>query len=702
MPPPFKRRFGYKHKNVSITIEVRTMKTFKKVFAVIMCVVLTLTTAPLSGLVGLDLPSLFDFKAEAATYSGTCGDKLTWSLNTFTGVLNITGTGAMTNWSYPGKVPWYSYCSSIKAVNIASGVTSIGYEAFSGCTSLTSVTIPDSVTSIGYSAFYGCSSLASVTIPDSVGNLGNSAFNGCTNLVSITIGNSVTSIGYRVFYGCSSLASVTIPDSVTSIGNYAFVKCTSLTDVYYGSTEGDWNKITIGSNNDSLTSATIYFNHPDHAAGEWETVTEPSCTDEGQRVKKCTICQKILETESIPKLTEHNYKEEITTPATCTTAGVKTFTCVCGDSYTETIKATGHSLKQIKVEATCLENGKSCYQCQKCFIEYGVTVIPSRGHTVGEWETTVEPGCETEGTKVKKCTVCGEILETEAIPSNGHSHEEKIITAPTCSAEGLAEYTCACGDSYSVKLPVVDHDLERYFTAPSSTEPGFDYYICKFCGNMIGDMEFLPPTGFEPTNGMVVDYADGIVYGLNAGINSLDGYTDFIFDGYEWNYDEGQYGFGTGTVATLKNGDEIIAEYTVVIFGDIDGNGWYDANDAFIVNMIANGLLPQENLPDYMRAAADCNHDGEINELDFEILNNASLLIENIDQSATKAELATNSVYIEYMSLIDQSAGLETEEETPSPETNAPEAEINIESFFAMIFDILKQILKFVLSLATK
>lgn len=39
---------------------------------------------------------------------------------------------------------------------------------------------------------------------------------------------------------------------------------------------------------------------------------------------------------------EHTYIEDITTEATCNTDGVKTFTCECGDSYTETITATGH------------------------------------------------------------------------------------------------------------------------------------------------------------------------------------------------------------------------------------------------------------------------------------------------------------------------------------------------------------------------
>ena len=39
----------------------------------------------------------------------------------------------------------------------------------------------------------------------------------------------------------------------------------------------------------------------------------------------------------------HSYTSAVTKAATCTANGVKTFTCSCGVSYTETIKATGHN-----------------------------------------------------------------------------------------------------------------------------------------------------------------------------------------------------------------------------------------------------------------------------------------------------------------------------------------------------------------------
>ena len=145
-----------------------------------------------------------------------------------------------------------------KNTTIPNGVTSIGSHAF-WCCGLTSITIPDSVTSIGSRAFEYCRSLTNVTIPNSVTSIGAGAFYGC-QLTSITIPDRVTSINVDAFAYCRSLSSVTIPKNVTSIGSSAFNNCTSLTDVYYSGSESDWNIISIGLDNDCLTSANIHFN----------------------------------------------------------------------------------------------------------------------------------------------------------------------------------------------------------------------------------------------------------------------------------------------------------------------------------------------------------------------------------------------------------------------------------------------------------
>ena len=119
-------------------------------------------------------------------------------------------------------------------------------------------------------AFYNCESLTSITIPNSVTSIDDYTFYYCISLTSVTIGNSVTSIGDSAFYS-SGLTSITIPDSVTSIGDNAFYNCSGLKTVFYKGSAEQWGKISINSNNYSLTSATRYY----------YSETEPALNAEG-------------------------------------------------------------------------------------------------------------------------------------------------------------------------------------------------------------------------------------------------------------------------------------------------------------------------------------------------------------------------------------------------------------------------------------
>ena len=77
----------------------------------------------------------------AITYNGTCGDHLKWVLDTETGLLVISGTGAMTNFA-AGSQPWYQYRTHITGCRIEAGCTSVAPNAFYNCTKLASVSYP--------------------------------------------------------------------------------------------------------------------------------------------------------------------------------------------------------------------------------------------------------------------------------------------------------------------------------------------------------------------------------------------------------------------------------------------------------------------------------------------------------------------------------------------------------------------------------
>ena len=115
----------------------------------------------------------------------------------------------------------------------------------------------DEATITGYTG-----SAKNLVIPSELGGkpvteIGIFAFALCDSLTEVTIPEGVTSIGNAAFSGCSSLTEVTIPKSVTSIGDSAFYNCDALKTVYYGGSQTDWGKISIGSDNDPLLKAEI-------------------------------------------------------------------------------------------------------------------------------------------------------------------------------------------------------------------------------------------------------------------------------------------------------------------------------------------------------------------------------------------------------------------------------------------------------------
>ena len=71
--------------------------------------------------------------------AGTCGNDLTWTFDSTTGALTISGNGAMEDYVSSGMVPWVYKTQQITSVSLPAGLTHIGSYAFSGCSNLTDV-----------------------------------------------------------------------------------------------------------------------------------------------------------------------------------------------------------------------------------------------------------------------------------------------------------------------------------------------------------------------------------------------------------------------------------------------------------------------------------------------------------------------------------------------------------------------------------
>ena len=141
--------------------------------------------------------------ADGLAPSGTMGP-LSWTFNSATGALKITGTGMMPNFTTSTKSPFYQN-KEIKTVEIGEGVTRVGDYAFFQCILINKADLPSTLTTIGKFAFAGNSSLKTVDLPVKLATIGDQAF-AASGLMNVTIPKNVTSIGTCAFAECKSLA----------------------------------------------------------------------------------------------------------------------------------------------------------------------------------------------------------------------------------------------------------------------------------------------------------------------------------------------------------------------------------------------------------------------------------------------------------------------------------------------------------------
>lgn len=181
----------------------------KRLLSILLVLLTALTLLPLGAL---------------ADDNNKCGENLTWEFAD--GILTISGTGDMYDYSEDYLAPWNEHCLEITNVTISGGVTSIGSYAFCYC-SVKSITLPFGLKHIGISAFFYCPNIQQIKIPDSVEYIDPYAFSCCKGLHTVQLPASLTLISEELFAECDNLRNLSIPDTVTEIGANAFLRCTA-------------------------------------------------------------------------------------------------------------------------------------------------------------------------------------------------------------------------------------------------------------------------------------------------------------------------------------------------------------------------------------------------------------------------------------------------------------------------------------------
>ncbi len=125
----------------------------------------------------------------------------------------------------------FAGCTALETAALPEKLTEIREGTFSGCASLREVTIPGGLTAIGDGAFAGCAALPVFLIPERCKSLGNGIFENCTALRDVSITVALTALPDGMFDGCAALKKVQIPESVTAVGERTFCGCAALESV---------------------------------------------------------------------------------------------------------------------------------------------------------------------------------------------------------------------------------------------------------------------------------------------------------------------------------------------------------------------------------------------------------------------------------------------------------------------------------------
>ena len=212
----------------------------------------------------------------------------------------------------------------------------------------------------------------------------------------------------------------------------------------------------------------------------------------------CKKCNKKLATGKTVARKAHTWnKGAITTAATCTKKGVKTYTCtVCKGTKKEDIPATGHRNKVLKNarQATCAKAGYTgdtyCKDCN-AKLSSGKT-IAKKAHTWDAGKVTKKATCTVKGIKTYTCKIC-KATKTSSIAATGHRHTElRNVKKATCGQEGYTGDTyckdCKAKVSSGKVIAKTPHKNKIVKFAKESTCKSEGYtgdIFCYDCGSLI-------------------------------------------------------------------------------------------------------------------------------------------------------------------------------------------------------------------------
>lgn len=125
----------------------------------------------------------------------------------------------------------------------------------------------------------------------------------------------------------------------------------------------------------------------------------------------------------------------------------------------------------------------------------------------------------------------------------------------------------------------------------------------------------------------VIDSVNMLIYGIETESTSIADFVTAVSNNIVTceNYEDAD-NIGTGAIVSIKNSsNETIATYTVIVYGDVNGDGLINRNDKSILSTYINEDNTVIDNGSVFFNAADLNKDGVISDADLEIYDSGNI-----------------------------------------------------------------------------
>ncbi len=626
--------------------------------------------------------------------AGICENGLEWSFDIAAETLEISGSGALN--AYAGDTaPWYSFRYDIKSVHIGGGVSAIDNNAFSGLDALNAITVDagnsafTSVDGAVYSdnvdALLLCppGKVGQLEIPGSVTAIRDAAVKGCAGLTYVIVPASVTEIPENTFEGCGEVTF--IGESGSSAENYS--KTNGFAFIHPGMNLLELPEKDVYSLGEPLNLSGMRLVYCDglynltelsdcHVAGYQPQMMGSQVIDllySGEKASFTVTVGAAVLSSSHPYENGSNlewiyvhpenaeFVEVMFSQTTRSEPGFDFFKVYDGSGnligeYTgaelagRMIAVPGNSVKIILTS----DSDISDYGFDACVQVFNGSAAGICGDDVN-WSFDFASG-------TLALTGLGVMENYDDWTDNNApwSYLKKYIISATL-AEGISTIgSCAfAGFENLVSIILPDSvsnigtgsflncaNLSRIHIPDSVT--GIGNQAFDGCGNLTiystsdsyaevftsaRGITFEPYVSVVSSSNALIDLSNRYIYGLEPGTSALNGFISTA-DGYELICVSSSNGFGTGSTANITLDGIFIESYTIVIYGDLNGDGVIDTVDSDMIVDIGNYVLPQwDPVTDaaYIKAG-DLFRDGIMDENDCIVLMDVQNFALNLDQ----------------------------------------------------------------------